>query len=112
VRAPALPAAPPAWQRPLREILKLLGPPRVAHAHGAPFNGNGYFLQFLDADDEPLVQVFTSKTNYAPDADHWQTLLEAKQPLTLKVTSAFFENNDIPSDGGPYQGGSFEFSIE
>lgn len=111
-RAPLLPPAPPAWQRPLREVLKLLGPPRVAYAHGAPFNGNGYFLTILDADDEPVLRVFTGKNDYAPTTERWQTLVQAKQPLTLEVTSAFFENNDIPSDGGPYIGGSFEFSIE
>lgn len=111
-RVRALPPAPPAWQRPLRELLKLLGPPRVAYAHGVPFNGQGYFLELLDADAEPVLRVFTAKTSYMPAAEAWQTLVNAKQPLSLRVTSAFFENNDIRSDGGPYVGGSFEFRIE
>ena len=107
----AEPAA-PAWQRPLREVLKLLGPPRVAYAHGAPLNGTGYFLELDDARGNTVLRVFTDKNSYAPDAATWKSLAQAPQPLTLEITSAFFEDNDIPADGGPFVGGSFELSIE
>jgi len=111
-RVKPAPAAAPAWQRPLRELVKLLGPPRVAYAHGVPYNGTGYFLNVRDADASSQLLVFTSKASYTPDAATWQTLADAKQPLELVITSAYFEENDIPSDGGPYVGGSFTFSIE
>jgi hypothetical protein len=115
--APVRPArpeqkAPPVWRRPLRELLQLLGPPREAFAHGAAFNGTGYFLEFIDAGGKPVHQAFTDLTSYTPEADAWQDLVEAEQPLTLRISSAFFEDNMIPSDGGPFVGGSFQFSIE
>jgi hypothetical protein len=106
------PAALPAWQRPLREVLKLLGPPRVAYAHGTPYNGTAYFLSFVDAEDQAVLRVFTGKPSYTPDSAAWESLTQARQPLTLEVTSAFFEDNDILADGGPYRGGSFDLSIE
>ncbi len=111
-RVEPAPAAPPAWQRSLRELVKLLGPLRVAHAHGAPYNGIGYFLNFKDADQRSQLLVFTSKAAFTPDAEAWQTLADAKQPLELVITSAYFEENDIPSDGGPFVGGSFELRVE
>lgn len=110
-RSKAAPAA-PAWQRSLREVLQLLGPPRVAHAHGAPFNGTGYFLELHGADGGAILRVFTSKQSYTPDADAWQRVVNAPPPLTLEITSAFFEDNDVPADGGPFVGGSFELAIE
>jgi hypothetical protein len=108
----AAPVPRPAWRRALGEVLQLLGPPRVAHAHGVPYNGTAYYLVVRDADSKPLLQVFTGKASYTPAADAWQKLTEAKPPLTLDITSAFFEANDIPADGGPFVGGEFEFTIE
>jgi hypothetical protein len=32
--------------------------------------------------------------------------------LTLTITSTFFEDNNVPADGGPFVGGSFPFRIE
>jgi hypothetical protein len=108
----ALPAPPPVWQRALREVLQLLGPPRVAHAHGVPYNGTAYYLVISDADAKPQLQLFTGKTSYTPETDVWQKLAQAKQPLTLTIISGFFEDNDIPADGGPFVGGTFELRIE
>lgn len=109
---PAAPVPRPAWQRALREVLQLLGPPRVAHAHGVPYNGTAYYLVVSDADAKPVLQLFTGKASYTPPSDAWQKLTAAKPPLTLDITSAFFEANDIPADGGPFVGGSFELTIE
>ena len=111
--SPRLKPAPrrPAWQRPWHDFLQLVGPPRIAHAHGAAYNGTGYFLVFVDAASKPQLRVFTDTASYAPDAIAWQRLAEASQPLNLQVTSAYFEENSIPADGGPFIGGSFEFRI-
>jgi hypothetical protein len=111
-RSKPAPQAPPAWQRPLRELLQLLGPPRLAYAHGAPYNGTAYLLVVRDADAKLQLRAFTGKGSYTPEADAWQRLVDAPQPLTLEITSAFFEGNDIPADGGPFAGGTFEFQID
>jgi hypothetical protein len=108
----ALPVQPPAWQRAAREVLKLLGPPRVAYAHGTPYNGTAYFLTISDADAKAQLRVFTNKASYTPDAAAWESLTNAAQPLTLEISSAFFDDNDVTADGGPFVGGSFDFRIE
>lgn len=111
-RPPPVLAPEPRWKRPLRELLQLLGPPRVAYAHGTPYNGTAYFLLFRDADGAPQLSVFTGQGTYAPDDPAWKTLAAAKQPLSLEITSAFFEDNAIPLDGGPFVGGTFGLRIE
>ena len=100
------------WQRSFHELLQLLGPERVAHAHGAAYNGDAYYLVISDADSKPRLQVFTSAMSFTPEAVDWQNLVQAPQPLTLTITSATFETNDVPADGGPFVGGAFSFRIE
>ena len=41
------------WQRSFHELLQLLAPERVAHAHGAAYNGDAYYLVISDADSKP-----------------------------------------------------------
>jgi hypothetical protein len=120
MRAPGLRGAPGAavghspskWQRSFHELLQLLAPERIAHAHGAPYNGTAYYLVISDADAKQRLQVFTTDTSFTPEAVDWQNLVQAPQPLKLEIISAFFEENDIPADGGPYLGGTFSFQIE
>jgi hypothetical protein len=104
--------SPAKWQRAFHELLQLLAPVRVAHAHGAAFNGTAYYLVFSDADAKPRLQVFTTGTSYTPEAADWQRLAEAAQPLALDITWAAFEANDIPAGSGPFVGGKFPFRIE
>lgn len=100
------------WQRGWHEVLQFLTPERVAHAHGAPYNGIAYYLVFTGADSKPVLQVFTPQTAFTPEAVDWQHLTEAPQPLSLRISSAFFDENSIPADGGPFIGGTFTFRIE
>ncbi len=116
-RAPGLrprPAGPPPskWQRSFHELLELLAPERIAHAHGTPYNGTAYYLVITGADSKQILQLFTAQTSFTPEAVDWQNLVQAPQPLTLDVTSAFFDENDIPAGEGPFVGGSFQFRIE
>jgi len=115
-RAPGLLLRPtstaPKWQRPLHEFLRLLAPEGVAHAHGAAYNGAAYYLVITGADSKPVLQVFSSQTSFTPEALDWQHLADAPQPLTLQITSAVFDTNSIPADGGPFVGGEFSFRIE
>jgi len=101
-----------AWRRGLHEFLQLIAPVRIAHAHGAPYNGTAYYLVVSDRDSKPVLQVFTSETSFTPEAVDFQHLVDAPQPLTLEITFADFEDNRIPSGGGPFQGGKFQFRIE
>ncbi|HEX2672585.1 MAG TPA: hypothetical protein VHM25_17000 [Polyangiaceae bacterium] len=116
-RAPALPfapshSAPSKWRRGFHELVQLLAPERIAHAHGEPYNGTAYYLVISDKDSKHLLQVFTPETSYTPEAADWKHLVEAPQPLTLEITSAYFEGNNVTADGGPFVGGKFQFRIE
>ena len=104
--------ASPKWRRGLHELMQLLVPERIAHAHGEAYNGTAYYLVITDQDSKPILQVFTPETSYTPEALDWQHLVEAAQPLTLEITSAFFETNNVPAGGGPFAGGKFQFRIE
>lgn len=101
-----------AWRHAWRSVGKLLSPIGTAHAHGVPYNGTAYFLVVSDAASHRLLRVFTNQTSYTPDAKAWQRLAAAPQPLTLVISSAFFEENQIPDDGGPFVGGTFRFELE
>jgi hypothetical protein len=100
------------WQRAFHALGQFLSPVGTAHAHGAAYNGNAYYLVISDADSKTRLQVFTPETSYTPTAIDWQNLAQAPQPLKLEITSAFFEENAIPADGGPFVGGAFPFQIE
>jgi hypothetical protein len=116
-RAPGrqlIPARTPAssWRRPLHELLQFLAPERIAHAHGEPYSGPAYYLVITDADSKQRLQVFTPETSFTPEAVDWQNLVQAPQPLKLEITSAFFGENRVTLDGGPFVGGIFPFRIE
>jgi hypothetical protein len=103
----------PGWARyAWSELGALLGPIRVARAHGTPYNGQAFYLAFSSSEDELALQVFTGGTSYTPDAAAWQTLMDAAQPITLRITWATFEENEVVADGGPFLGTEFSFAIE
>ncbi len=125
----ALPVAPPAafafrhmtaehrqleprrFQRVIVELGALLGPERLAHAHGTPFNGTGTLLVVTDATGARRLRVFTGDSTFTPDAAQWATLSAGQQPLTLTLTWADFDDNRIPDGYGPFVGGSVQFQI-
>jgi len=94
-----------------RELAHFLAPERVAHAHGAPFNGTAYLLVVADAASKTQLAVFTNQTSYVPTTDAWHSLAQAPQPLTLTIISASFDLNEIPIDGGPFVGAVSPFEI-
>ncbi|HET9932096.1 MAG TPA: hypothetical protein VFQ35_15440 [Polyangiaceae bacterium] len=98
-------------RRALWDLEQLLKPIGVAHAHGAPFNGTGYFLVFEDAAHQSRLRVFTDQTAYTPDSAGWGAIAAGQQPIKLSVTSAVFEENAVLGDGGPFAAGSIEFSV-
>ncbi|HET7544941.1 MAG TPA: hypothetical protein VFK05_33980 [Polyangiaceae bacterium] len=100
------------WQRAAHEFMQLLAPERIAYAHGTPYNGTAYYLVFSDKDGKHVLQVFTPHTSFTPENTDWGHLRDAPQPLTLAITSADFDADSIPADGGPFVGGKFSFRIE
>jgi len=100
------------WRRGFNEVLEFLAPERLAHAHGVPYNGTAYYLVITDKDSNQLLQLFTAEASFTPEAVDWQHMVDAPQPLTIRITSAFFEDNSIPVDGGPFVAGVFPFRIE
>jgi hypothetical protein len=111
-RAPEVYTPLPFRERALRDLRNLFGPIRDAHAHGTPFNGFGYFLELTDAGGASVLRIFTDETTYTADSLVWSALADASQPLTLTLVTAIFEENKVPAGGGPFVGGSVEFSVE
>lgn len=99
----------PRWWR---ELQKLIGPVQRAHAHGVPFSGTGYFVRIVDADGVAQLLAFTDALEHRPSAEAWATLAASAQPLTLDITWAVFEFNEVPLDGGPFVGGTLQFRVE
>lgn len=99
-------------RRVLTDLRHLFGPIAQAHAHGAPYNGSAFYLVFKDNAGHTPLRVFTPEPSYTPEADAFAGLAQAKQPITLHIVSATFDNNALIKDGGPFEGGSVTFSIE
>lgn len=102
--------SPPPLRKNTLDIGALLGP-ALAHAHGAPINGRGYFLVFSTPASPKLLRVFTTELTYTPDAAAWATLVSAGGPISLTVTNAIFEDNRVAQDGGPFAGAAISFSM-
>jgi len=102
----------PRARGPLLQLWGSLQLEGVAFAHGTPFNGTAYLLDFIDASSQIELRVFTDQTSYTPDAASWARLAAAPKPLSLVVTSAIFEENEIAVDDGPFVGGTVHFDIE
>ncbi|MEI9938812.1 MAG: hypothetical protein WDO69_16455 [Pseudomonadota bacterium] len=90
------------------------------HADPADFAEGGasgdvvmtHLLQFSSASNGNLLQVFTTLKQYTPDAEDWQKLVDAGEPITLALTTGSFLGTDLPADGGPFIGQTLTFTIE
>jgi hypothetical protein len=74
--------------------------------------GQTFLLVFSTPSDAKLLRVFTSLTSYTPSAAAWQKLVRAGTPITLSITSATFENDQLTADGGPHNGQTIQFTIQ
>ena len=91
-------------------LAELLGPPRAARAHGDPFNGYGYFMTIKSSADPKLCRVFTGATSFTPSSEVWSKISAAGE-VTVELVGAAFENNRIPSGGGPFLGSTTNLTI-
>jgi len=84
---------------------------RTAFAHGAPMNGDAFFVVFSTSRAPKLLRVFTQDKSYVPTDDEWQRLASAGETITLTLTRAIFEQGRLTSDGGPFVGKPLHFSV-
>ena len=84
---------------------------RSALAHGAPMNGDAFFVAFSSSRTPKLLRVFTQDKSYVPTDDEWQRLAGAGETITLTLTRAIFEQGRITSDGGPFVGKPLRFTV-
>lgn len=98
----------PAWTSPLRE---LLGPPRRALAHGDPFNGVATYLVFSTSAEPRLLRALTGDDVFTPSKEAWDRMAATGETITLRLVSAFFEQNRVTPDGGPFEGATMQFTI-
>ncbi len=80
-----------------------------AYAHGTPLSGPGYFLVFSTSKDPKLLRVFTTATEYTPNAAAWQKITSTGDLVHVVITNADFDQNRIAPSGGPYQGAEISF---
>ncbi len=84
---------------------------RSAFAHGAPMNGDAFFLVFSTSHEPKLLRVFTQDKTYVPTDDEWQRLAAAGAPITLTLTRGIYEQGRLTSDGGPFVGKPVHFTV-
>lgn len=92
-------------------LCELLSAPRLARAHGEPYNGTATFVELTAKDGTRLLRVLTSDQKLTPAQAEWDAMAAAAQPITIKLTSAIFEENRVSADGGPFAGSTVEFTI-
>jgi hypothetical protein len=84
---------------------------RSAFAHGAPMNGDAFFVAFATSREPKLLRVFTQERTYVPTDDEWQLLAGAGETISLTVTRGTFEQGRLTADGGPFVGQALHFSV-
>jgi hypothetical protein len=111
--AAALRLRPPRGRvrRPALDLRELFTLERVAYAHGAPMNGEAFLLVFSTAREPHWLRVFLQGRSFTPSDAEWGRLAGAREPLSLTVTRAVFEEGRLTEDGGPFVGPAIEFTI-
>lgn len=71
-----------------------------------------HLLLFSAPTHPSLLKVFTTRPDYTPNAQAWQTLLDAGEPITVSLTTGTFVGSDLPEEGGPFSGQALTFTIE
>jgi hypothetical protein len=74
--------------------------------------GQVFMLVFSTPEGAQVLRVFTSLTEYTPDAAAWAKLVAIGAPITLSITSATYENDQLTGDGGPHHGQTLTFTIQ
>jgi len=78
---------------------------------GGGFTGMAYLLVFSTPENAQLLRVYTTDTSYTPNTAAWKQLVAVRGPITLALTTATFENNELTVEGGPHAGQELSLTI-
>jgi hypothetical protein len=78
---------------------------------GGGFTGMAYLVVFSTPDNAQLLRVYTTDTSYTPSASAWKQLVAVHGPITVALTTATFENNELTLEGGPHAGQQLTLTI-
>ena len=81
----------------------------IAAAGG--FTGLTYLLVFSTPDNARLLRVYTTIPSYTPSAAAWKQLVAVSGPITVALTTASFENDQLTVEGGPHGGQQLALTI-
>ena len=87
-------------------------PTDTANAGAAAQGQMIYWLVFSSPTHQPLLRVFTTESSYTPDAQAWQKLVTAGEPISLSLTTATFDGALPTPEGGPYRGQLLTFTLD
>ncbi len=80
-------------------------------ASGGGFTGMAYLLVFSTPDNARLLRVYTTNASYTPSASAWKQLVSVQGPITVALTTATFENDELTVEGGPHGGQQLSLTI-
>lgn len=83
----------------------------LAIAAAGGFTGMAYLLVFSTPENAQLLRVYTTDTAYTPSASAWKQLVAVHGPITVALTTATFENNELTLEGGPHTGQELSLTI-
>jgi hypothetical protein len=75
------------------------------------FTGVAFLLVFSTPSDPKLLRIVTTDSSFTPSAADWKTLTSSGEPVTFKLASGTFENDELTVEGGPHQGQALSISF-
>jgi hypothetical protein len=75
------------------------------------FNGVAFLLVFSTPSDPKLLRIVTTASSFTPSAADWKRLTSSSEPVTFKLASGTFENDELTAEGGPHQGQGLNLSF-
>jgi hypothetical protein len=80
-------------------------------ANGTGFTGVAFLLVFSTPSDPKLLRIVTTDSSFTPSAADWKKLTSSSEPVTFKLASGTFENDELTAEGGPHQGQELNLSF-
>ena len=68
------------------------------------FTGVAFLLVFSTPSAPKFLRIVTTASSFTPSAADWKRLISSSEPVTLKLASGTFENDELTVEGGPHQG--------
>jgi len=80
-------------------------------ASATGFTGVAFLLVFSTPSDPKLLRIVTTDSSFTPSAVDWKKLTSSGEPVTFKLASGTFENDELTVEGGPHQGQGLNLSF-